>query len=88
MVLLRLDKIYKRISVLQTALFSLSEQFQFFIESKEKDMDTIIYGLESIEGTAEILNDIQQDILSLNGQLNEEDENILPETYSPDIGVN
>lgn len=89
MLLIRLDRIYKRLSVLQTALMTVTDHLEYFLENEEKDLDTIIYGQETIDGATTVLNDTQMDINDLNETINEDDgKDILPETYNPEIDLN
>lgn len=89
MLLIRLDRIYKRLSVLQTALMTVTDHLEYFLENEEKDLDTIIYGQETISGATTILQDTQADINDLNETINEDDNNdVLPHNYNPDIDLN
>ena len=64
----RLERIYKKLSALETALFHVSMDLECFIEqtnNENLDIDSVIYGQETIEGVSELLADIKNDIMTL-----------------------
>jgi len=74
---IRLDRINKKLSVLQNVLFDASQGLETFIESEDKRdlIDNVIYGQETIEGICELLSDVKNDLISLIEQIQEEKEN-------------
>jgi len=77
---IRLERIHKKMSALETTLFTIANDLQNFLESKEVDeLDTIIYGQESIEGVAELIDDIKSDIYLIGEQLNEQENSDIPD---------
>jgi hypothetical protein len=69
---IRLDKIYKKLSTIQTALFSVVNDLEHCIEEDNKDIDGIIYSSETLEGITGIIDDIQNDINLLAEDLTDE----------------
>lgn len=69
----RLDRITKKLSALQTTLWSSSEDLNMFLEenseNEDLDLDFVIYSSESVEGVADIIDDIKNDICSLSEQI-------------------
>ena len=71
----RLEKIYKRLSALETTLFYVSMDLQNWIEEEndgEKCVESVIFGQEAIEGVSELINDVKNDVMSLSEQISEE----------------
>lgn len=84
-----LERIYKKLAALESALFLVSNNLTSFIEDakwdkkREKmtveDIDVVIYGQETIEGVENLLGDIKNDVISVQESITEnkknEDEN-------------
>lgn len=78
---IRLERIYNKLSALETASFTVSASLENFIESEEKDsLDSVIYGQESIEGVAELISDIKSDIWSIGERLTEKENVDIPDS--------
>lgn len=74
----RLDRINKKLATLETALLNVSMGLESFIEDKQDNIDSVIYGQETVEGTTEILGDIRNDLNLLVEQVKEEREKDFP----------
>lgn len=71
----RLEKIYKKLSALETTLFYVSMDLESWIEEEndgEKCVESIIFGQEAIEGVSELINDVKNDVMCLSEQIEEE----------------
>ena len=69
----RLDRLAKKVCALQTSLFTVSISLKEFLETDPKDdIDSIIYGQQTIEGVSEFLDDLQNEIEQLSEQIGEE----------------
>lgn len=70
----RLHGINMKLAALGDALFHVSNGLEHFIEEKggNGDIDTVIYGQETIEGVFELIGDVKGDIMMLMEQIEEE----------------
>lgn len=79
-----LERIYKKLVALESALFLVSNNLTSFIEDakwdkkREKmivdDIDVVIYGQETIEGVENFLGDIKDDVMSVQESITENKE--------------
>ena len=68
---IQLQRINTKLTALETALYTVSNDLKSFIEDDTDNTDLVLYGQVSILGVAEFLEDIKQDIILLNVQIDE-----------------
>ena len=73
---IRLERVSNSLSALETALMYVSVGLDNFLEEEKKDIDidSIIYGKETIDGVVELLGSIKSELYTLSEQVIENKE--------------
>ena len=74
----RLDRIEKKLAVLQRVAYTVSTDIEIFIDDTCRtvedydEVNGLIYGQESVDGLAELLCDLQSEVATLSEQVTEQ----------------